>query len=104
MTEKHAKKRLELIIETPYLNLLLDELEASDVPGYTVLPALAGKGHHGTWRRDGHVTSAGIMVSVVCILDEARLDPLLARLRRILDRQIGIVSVGDVEVLRGDHF
>ena len=56
------KKRLSIIIEAPFLNRLLEMLDAHDVPGYTVLPALAGKGKSGSWRRDALSSDAYRMV------------------------------------------
>ena len=47
---------------------------------------------------------AGRMVMVVCITDAGKAEAALARIRTLLSRQIGIVTLGDVEVLRGERF
>ena len=44
------------------------------------------------------------MVAIVCIVDPARLDGILTQIYAVIERQIGIVSVSDVEVVRADHF
>jgi hypothetical protein len=44
------------------------------------------------------------MVAVVCITDPARVQDVLEAVYAIVSRQIGIVSVCDVEVIRKDHF
>ena len=100
----HAKKRIEMIIEAPALAQVTRLLDELDLGGYTVTPAEAGRGRHGSWRRDGLVGEAGRMVVVICILDAARLDEVLRPLFQVVSRQVGIVSVSDVMVVRSDHF
>lgn len=100
----HPKKRLSIIIEAPFMNRLLDMLDELDVQGYTVVPALAGKGRHGAWRRDSLSSDAGRMVQVLIVLDEEKVLPILTAIREVLDRQIGIVTIMDVEVLRPELF
>ena len=102
--ETYPKKRIEIIIEAPLQERLIQLLDRSSVGGYTVLPALAGRGHEGTWRRAGQVTDAGRMVMVICIVDAQRAEALLESIYRLVSRQIGIVSLCDVEVVRAEHF
>ncbi len=100
----YPKKRLSIIIEAPFLNRLLDMLDRPDVPGYTVLPALAGKGKSGAWRRDALSSDAGRMVQVLIVLDAEKVPAVLGLVRGVLDRQMGIVTLSDVEVLRPELF
>jgi hypothetical protein len=44
------------------------------------------------------------MVCVVCITDEQKVAGILESVHALLARQIGVVSVCDVEVIRQDHF
>jgi hypothetical protein len=44
------------------------------------------------------------MVVVVCILDEARVDEVLDPIFGLVSRQIGIVTLSDVEVVRQERF
>lgn len=102
--QTYAKKRLSIIIEAPFLNRLLELLDDLDVPGYTALPALAGKGKSGSWRRDSLSSDAGRMVQVLVVLDAEKVPVVLRAVKAVLDRQIGIVSLSDVEVLRPELF
>jgi PII-like signaling protein len=102
--QMHPKQRIEITVEAPVLGRLLDLLDRLAVTGYTVLPALAGRGREGTWRRSGLVSEAGRMVVVVCILDEARVDEVLDPIFGLVSRQIGIVTLSDVEVVRQERF
>ena len=100
----HAKKRIEIIVEAPVLHRLTDRLDRADVTGYTVIPALAGRGMGGgAWSREGLAGEAGRMVMVICITDETRVDAVLETVYAIVSRQIGIVSVSDVQVIRPEH-
>ncbi len=100
----YPKKRLSIIIEAPFLNRLLDLLDTHDVPGYTVLPALAGKGKSGSWRRDALSSDANRMVQVLIVLDAEKVPAVLRMVRGVLERQMGIVTVSDVAVLRPELF
>ncbi len=102
--EMHAKKRVEIVVEAPLLNRLLGILDDANVSGYTVLPAIAGRGHHGSWSREGLATDAGRMVVVVLIVSPDAAPGLMTAIRPLITRQIAIVSVSDVQVIRGERF
>jgi nitrogen regulatory protein PII len=102
--QTYQKKRIEILMEAPALHRLLDKLERAGVSGYTILPALAGKGRGGSWSEEGLVGDAGRMVMILCILDPAKADTVLESIFGLLSRQIGIVSVSDVAVIRKEHF
>jgi len=100
----YAKKRLSIIIEAPFMSRLLEMLEELNVPGYTVLPALAGSGNNGSWRRDALSSDARRMVQVLIVLDADKVPPVLNAVSGVLKHQIGIVTLADVEVLRPELF
>lgn len=102
--QTYKKLRIEYVIEAPIVKRLTDCLDDAGVTGYTVLPALSGKGIDGSWSREGQIIDAGRMVVVLCIVDPAKKDTILDATSPILQRQIGIVCLSDVEVLRNDHF
>ena len=102
--ETYTKKRIEIMIESPLLARLTGLLDELDVHGYTVLPALAGRGRDGAWHRDGTIGRSGSLVMVFCIIDAERVEAILYPLFQLVKDQIGIVSVSDVEVIRPDHF
>jgi len=100
----HPKKRIDIVVEAPVLGRLLGVLDDLAVTGYTVVPALAGRGREGSWRREGLVGEAGRMVVVFCIVDTQRVDAVLEPVFKLVSRQIGIVNVSDVSVIRPEHF
>ncbi|NND22583.1 MAG: transcriptional regulator [Silicimonas sp.] len=102
--EMHQAKRVEIIIEAPLESRLTKALEDAGVTGYTVLPVLGGSGRSGKWSRDGEVSRASGMVSVVCLIRPERLDGLLKAAFAVVERHIGVVSVTDTGVLRAERF
>jgi nitrogen regulatory protein PII len=100
----HPKKRIEVIVEAPALHRLTEKLDRAGVTGYTVLPALAGRGQGGEWSREGMITETGRMVAVISIVDPKRADEVVKAVMTLLSRQIGVVSIGDVMVVRDAHF
>jgi PII-like signaling protein len=102
--QTYPKKRIDIMVEAPLLDRVLKLLDQQGVNGYTVLPALAGRGKDGAWHRDGLVGRAGALVMIFCIIDESRVDSVLEPLFALVSRQIGIVTVCDVEVIRPEHF
>ena len=102
--DTYNKKRIDIMIEAPLMNRVLKVLDDNGVSGYTVLSALAGRGKDGAWHRDGIVGRAGALVSIFCIVDETRVDQVLTPLFSLVSKQIGIVTVSDVRVIRNDHF
>ena len=102
--EMHQKKRVEIFIEAPALRRITNVLDTEPAHGYTASPVIGGSGNSGPWTRDGLVSSAGGMVTIVCIVDETDLDDLLGRIFNVVSRQIGIVNVTDCQVIRDKKF
>ena len=102
--QTHNAKRVEIAIESVMESRLTDALIEAGVTGFTVLPVLGGSGRSGRWSREGQVSRAGGMVTVVCIIKPDRLDALLDAAFSVVDRHIGVVSVVDCEVLRAERF
>jgi nitrogen regulatory protein PII len=98
------KKRIDIVVEAPVVGRLLAKLDELGVHGYTVVAASAGRGDEGTWTREGMVGEAGRMMLIFSIMDASRVDAVLDAVFKLVERQIGIVTVSDVEVVRPDHF
>lgn len=103
--ELHPKKRVEIIVEMPALKRILRYFDDNDIAGYTVKPAIAGRGASGrTWTREGLVSEAGRMMVILVIIDEARLEAVFDGLYTLVDQQIGVIAVSDCAVVRKDRF
>jgi nitrogen regulatory protein PII len=102
--QTHRAKRIEIIIETPALRTLLRTLEKTGVKGYSILPVMGGYGRSGSWSREGQVGIASSMVTVVCLITPERADSVLDAVFEVVERQIGIVTLSDAEVVRQERF
>lgn len=102
--ETHKAKRVAIIIEAPMERRLSDALIKAGVTGFSILPVLGGSGRSGKWSREGQVGRAGGMVQVVCIIRPERLDGLLEAAFEVVENHIGVVTIGDCEVLRAERF
>ena len=103
MTTTVARKRLEILIDTPLEPRLAAAAAEPGIGGYTVLPALSGRGRRGVWH-DERVAGAEakLMFWIICAEDKAaRLIDLLAP---HLDTHGIILTLSDVEVVRGERF
>lgn len=99
----HPKKKLEMIVEATVLPRVIAEVERLGATGYTVLPALAGKGHAAAWQ-EGQVSGALHMVMVVVICGERRAAAIAEAVHALLGDYMGVIAIGDVGVLRDEHF
>ncbi len=102
--QTHRAKRIEIIIETPALRTLRRSLERAGVKGYSILPVMGGHGRSGSWSREGEVGIASNMVTVLCLVTPERADSVLEAVFKVVERQIGIVTVSEVEVVRQERF
>ena len=100
----YTKSRIEIFIEQPILKRLTDALDRSEATGYTVLPAIGGKGRGGPWRRDDAIHSADQMTAVICYTDPAKVDAVTELVFDVMKNRIGILSISEVEVLRPERF
>lgn len=96
--------RIELIVERMAHKRACRVLEAADLTGYTVLPAMAGYGGSKRWSRDTDLSASGDMVVIISIGDEAKVRSALSEISDLLGAHIGIVTVAEVEVLRPGRF
>jgi PII-like signaling protein len=79
-------------------------LEAAGQTGYTVLPALSGFGGQTRWSRDTDMSASSDMVVLISIGAEAQVRAALNELESLLGSHIGVLSVGEVQVLRPGRF
>jgi nitrogen regulatory protein PII len=102
--QTHKAKRVAIIIEAVMQRRLTEAMKEAGVTGWTVLPVLGGSGQSGEWSREGQIGRGSGMVQVVCIVRPERVDALLEAAFSVVERQMGVVTVGDVEVLRAERF
>jgi PII-like signaling protein len=98
------KKEIRIICEMPIVRRLRAHLDRAPITGYTILPAIGGRGSEGNWSREGLIGDAGQMVVVVIVADPSNLDALLDDLYEVISEQIGVITISDVSVVRPERF
>lgn len=98
------KKQLTVICERPILARLRKILDQQKVSGYTITPALAGRGAQGPWDHEGMLGDTGQMVVLLCVLDEELCKTVIDGVFALIGHQTGIITVQDVFVVRPAHF
>ena len=102
--QTHPKKRIDLIIEMPLLRRVTERFDKAGVSGYSVLPVIAGRGQSGEWSASGQVSQVGQMAAIICIVDAGKVDAVLDEVFAVVQKQIGLVTISDVSVVRPERF
>lgn len=100
----HPKKQMTVICEAPVMRRITRILDKVPVTGYTVFPALSGRGSEGTWDRDNWIGDASRMVMIVSVMSVEHAEIAIDRIYDAIEPQMGIVTIADVEVLRPERF
>ena len=99
----HPKKRVDIVVEATLLDRTLGVIDRCGASGYTVLPCLSGRGREGTWRADDPSAAFG-RVWIMVVVDATIAERLVEESYEALERYSAVVTVTDVEVVRGSRF
>ena len=100
----HKKTKIEILIEAPFEEKLTELLDDLGAKGYTIFPAISGKGEHGHWSRKGLVNHVGQMLLFVSIVENSKARHIAEKLYEATEDQFGIITLSEVEVFRSDKF
>jgi hypothetical protein len=103
MVETVARKRIEILVDTPLVPRLLKHARDVDISGWSLIHVDAGGGREGAWQHDD-VTGAAAKTIILMIASEARAAQLVDALAPLLDSYRLLLTVGDVQVVRGERF
>jgi nitrogen regulatory protein PII len=99
-----SMKRVEIIIGGEDLHLVEHLLVKAHVSGFTIVPNVSGRGHHGL--HEGHLlfNDMHTLDMLFTVVPEDRVEPILAGLGTLFERHSGVVFVSDVWVTRKYYF
>lgn len=97
-----TRKRIEILADEPLVPRLLAALAASGIEGHTLFPALSGAGHTGRWHDERLTGATKVVVMTIAAEDDAA--RLVDQLTPLLDSHRLLLTIADVEVVRGDRF
>jgi hypothetical protein len=103
MIETVTRKRIEVLIDRPLAPRLVEAAAEAGVSGYTLIPVQSGSGRQGRWRNDP-VSGAEAKTIFLTIASEAKAERFVELLAPHLDDYGMLLTVGDVQVIRGERF
>jgi PII-like signaling protein len=102
MIETVIRKRIEVLADTALVKRVTAAIDRVGITGWTVLPVTAGSGRDGTWREE-HVTGLDKSL-ILTIASQQRAAALAEALAPILTSHGLLLTMWDVEVIRGERF
>ena len=102
MIETVIRKRIEILVDNPLVRRVTGVIDAAGITGWSVLPVTAGSGRDGPWREERVTGSDKSLVLTIASRDKAL--TLAQALAPILTSHGLLLTMWDVEVIRGDRF
>ena len=97
-------KKVEIIVKGEDLHHIEQLLVKANVSGFTIVPNVSGRGHHGI--HEGHLlfNDMHTLDMLFTVVPEDRVEPILAGLGTLFERHSGVVFVSNVWVTRKHYF
>ena len=102
MIETVIRKRIEILTDTALVRRVTDAIDRVAITGWTVTPVQSGKGREGHWREERVTGSDKVLVLTIAPHDKAT--ALAEALAPILSSHGLLLTMWDVEVIRGERF
>jgi len=103
MTNTIIRQRIEVLVDTPLVQRIVEAAESAGVTGYTLLPTLGGLGQGGKWS-DERVSGAESKVLFITVTNENKAELLIEALTPLLESHSLVLFRSNVQVVRGDRF
>lgn len=103
MTETFTRKRVEILIDTPLAPRLIQAASDCGIAGYTLIPVQSGAGRGGTWH-DDHISGATAKTIFLTIASKEKANRFIDMLAPYLTDYGMLLTLSDVEVVRGERF
>ncbi|HMT45050.1 MAG TPA: DUF190 domain-containing protein [Chakrabartia sp.] len=103
MVETVSRKRIEILVDTPLVARIVRYAREADISGWSVLHVDSGGGRDGEWTQS-ELTGAAAKTIVLIVTNAEKAQRLVDRLAPLLDSYGLLLTIGDVNVVRGDRF
>lgn len=103
MIKTFTRKRVEILIDTPLAPRLIQAAAEAGIAGYTLIPVQSGAGRGGSWR-DDRVSGAQAKTIFLTIASEEKASRFVDMLAPHLEDYGMLLTLSDVQVLRGERF
>lgn len=103
MIQTFTRKRIDILVDAPLCDWLAEVASEAGIDHYTLLAAHSGRGRSGSWcDDDGFGAVAKRMF--VAVSNEAKVGQLLDLLAPSIESYGLVITIYDVEVIRGERF
>jgi len=102
MIETVIRKRIEILADTALAKRVTDAIDRAGITGWTIVPVTSGKGRDGHWREESVVGTDKVFVLTIAAQEKA--DALAEDLAPMLTNYGFLLSMWDVQVIRGERF
>ena len=103
MVETVTRKRIEILVDTPLVPRIVRQIKVAGISGWSLIHVDSGSGREGEWQHDD-VTGASAKTIILVIAGDAKATQLVDTLAPMLDSHGLLLTVGEVQVVRGDRF
>ncbi|AWW74801.1 transcriptional regulator [Erythrobacter sp. KY5] len=102
MIETVTRKRIEILADKALQRRVTDAIDRIGITGWTIVPVTSGKGREGVWREESVIGTDKVLVLTIAAEDKAM--ALAEELAPMLTRLGFVLSMWDVQVIRGERF
>ncbi|MEM6267594.1 MAG: transcriptional regulator [Pseudomonadota bacterium] len=102
MIETVIRKRVEILADKSLQTYVTDAIDAAGITGWTIVPVTEGKGRDGKWREERVIGTDKVFV--LTIAAEKKAMELAEAIAPMLTKYGFILTMWDVEVIRGERF
>ena len=102
MIETVIRKRIEILTDKALTKRVTSEIDAVGITGWTITPVKSGKGRDGHWREERVMGTDKVFVLTIAPEDKAM--KLAENLAPILTSHGLLLTMWDVQVIRGERF
>ncbi|MFC4292057.1 P-II family nitrogen regulator [Sphingorhabdus arenilitoris] len=103
MVDTVVRKRIEILVDTPLMPIIINMIKSAGISGWSVIHVDSGGGRDGEWQHDD-VTGAAAKSILLAIASDEKAQALIDRIEPILETHRLLLTVGNVQVIRGDKF
>jgi hypothetical protein len=103
MIETFTRKRIDILVDAPLCDWLVETARQAGIPHHSLLPVHSGEGRGGSWRDDDGYGAVPKRM-FVAVSNEDKVGDFLERLAPRIESHGLVITVYDVQVIRGERF
>ena len=103
MIETFTRKRIDILVDAPLCPWLVETAKAAGIPHHSLLPVHSGEGRGGSWRDDDGYGSVPKRM-FIAVSNEAKVADFMDRLAPKIETHGLVITIYDVQVIRGERF